>query len=80
MSQRMTGFLLVAPALAIVLFLFIVPLFGSITGAFHVGEDWGFGNFTKAFELYSSDMLFTVVIVTLSSALIALFPSLLADI
>lgn len=73
MSQRMTGFLLVAPALAIVLFLFIVPLFGSITGAFHVGEDWGLGNFTKAFELYSSDMLFTIVIVTLSSALIALF-------
>lgn len=72
MSQRMMGFLLVAPALAIVLFLFIVPLFGALTGAFHVGEDWGFGNFTKAFELYSSDMLFTLVIVTLSAALIAL--------
>ncbi|MFD1198859.1 ABC transporter permease [Brucella gallinifaecis] len=72
MSQRMTGFLLVAPALAIVLFLFIVPLFGALTGAFHVGEDWGLGNFIKAFELYSSDMIFTLVIVTLSSALIAL--------
>ncbi|MBC2885479.1 ABC transporter permease subunit [Ochrobactrum sp. CM-21-5] len=73
MSQRLTGFLLVAPALAIVALLFIVPLFGSITGAFLVSGDWGFGNFIKAYELYSSDMLFTFVIVTLSSLLIAFF-------
>ncbi|ERL99625.1 ABC transporter permease [Brucella intermedia 229E] len=75
MSHRLTGILLVAPALAIVLLLFIVPLFGgAITGAFHVSGEWGgTGNFTKAFELYSSDIIFTLVIVTLSSLLIALF-------
>ncbi|QFP65302.1 ABC transporter permease [Brucella anthropi] len=73
MSHRLTGILLVAPALAIVLLLFIVPLFGSITGAFNVSGEWGTGNFTKAFELYSSDIIFTFVIVTLSSLLIALF-------
>ncbi len=73
MSHRLTGFLLVAPALAIVLLLFIVPLFGAISGAFHVSGEWGTGNFTKAFELYSSDIIFTFVIVTLSSLLIALF-------
>ncbi|KAB2702260.1 sugar ABC transporter permease, partial [Brucella intermedia] len=39
MSHRLTGFLLVAPALAIVLLLFIVPLFGAITGAFDVSGE-----------------------------------------
>ncbi|MEN5249286.1 ABC transporter permease [Brucella pseudintermedia] len=73
MPHRLTGILLVAPALAIVLLLFIVPLFGAITGAFQVSGEWGTGNFTKAFELYSSDIIFTFVIVTLSSLLIALF-------
>ena len=73
MSHRLTGILLVAPALAIVLLLFIVPLFGAITGAFDVSGEWGTGNFTKAIELYSSDIIFTLVIVTLSSLLIALF-------
>ncbi len=47
--------------------------FGAITGAFYVSGGWGTGNFTKAFELYSSDIIFTFVIVTLSSLLIALF-------
>ncbi|MEJ5900114.1 ABC transporter permease [Ochrobactrum teleogrylli] len=72
MSPRLTGLLLVAPALAIVVVLFIVPLFGALTGAFYVSGQWGFGNFTKTFELYSSDILFTLLIVMLSSALIAL--------
>ena len=73
MPHRLTGILLVAPALAIVLLLFIVPLFGAIAGAFQISGEWGTGNFTKAFELYSSDIIFTFVIVTLSSLLIALF-------
>jgi ABC-type spermidine/putrescine transport system permease subunit I len=72
MSPRLTGLLLVAPALAIVVVLFIVPLFGALTGAFYVSGEWGFGNFTKTFELYSSDILFTLLIVVLSSVLIAL--------
>jgi len=73
MPQRLTGFLLVAPALAIVLVLFIMPLAGSVTGAFNVSGTPGLGNFAKAFELYSNDVLFTVVIVILSSLLIGLF-------
>ena len=72
MSPRLTGLQLVAPALAIVVILFIVPLFGALTGAFYVSGQWGFGNFTKTFELYSSDILFTLLIVVLSSVLIAL--------
>lgn len=73
MPPRMLGFLLVAPALAIVVFLFIVPLASSVAGAFDVGGAFSLGNFTKAFELYSGDMLFTLAIVTLSSGLIGLF-------
>lgn len=77
MSQRFTGFLLVLPALAIVVLLFIVPLFSSLTGAFHVPDaagagSWGLENFSKAFALYSGDILFTLIIVSLSTALIAL--------
>ena len=67
------GILLVAPALGIVILLCSVPLVSSITGAFDVGGSFSFGNFTKAFELYSGDMLFTLAIVLLSSALIGLF-------
>jgi len=73
MSVQLLGFLLVAPALAIVVLLFIVPLISSITGAFEVDGAFSFGNFAKAFELYSSDMLFTLTIVLLSSGLICLF-------
>jgi ABC-type sugar transport system permease subunit len=73
MPIQLIGFLLVAPALAVVLLLFIVPLVSSVTGAFDVGGAFGFGNFTKALDLYSGDILFTLVIVLLSSALIGLF-------
>jgi len=73
MPVQLIGFLLVAPALAIVFLLFIVPLISSMTGAFDVGGTFSLGNFTKAFELYSGDMLFTFAIVSLSSALIGLF-------
>lgn len=72
MPIHIIGLLLVAPTLAVVLLLFIVPLFSSITGAFDVAGSFGLGNFVKAFELYSGDVLFTLVIVTLSSALIGL--------
>lgn len=67
------GLLLVTPALVIVMLLFIVPLFSSITGAFDVNGSFGIGNFQKAFELYSSDVVFTIVIVLLSSLIIGLF-------
>ena len=72
MPIPLLGLLLVMPALVIVLLLFIVPLVSSITGAFSVDGRFGFANFQKAFELYSSDILFTVVIVSLSALLIAL--------
>jgi putative spermidine/putrescine transport system permease protein len=72
MPIPLLGLLLVMPALVIVLLLFIVPLVSSITGAFSVDGMFGFANFQKAFELYSGDIAFTIVIVSLSAVLIGL--------
>lgn len=66
------GLLLVAPALAMVGAMFVYPFLLSVASAF-TGPD-GFpstANFIKAFELYSTDILFTVLIVGLSTLLIA---------
>jgi putative spermidine/putrescine transport system permease protein len=66
------GLLLVAPALAMVGAMFVYPFLLSVASAFS-GPD-GFpstANFIKAFELYSTDVLFTVLIVGLSTLLIA---------
>ena len=70
-QSRLISFALVAPALLILFALFIYPLGFSLVTAF-VDESgaWTFGNFSKAFEFYSRDILFTVVIVALSTSLI----------
>ncbi len=73
MPRHMIGLLLVMPALAVIALLFMVPLGFSIVGAFQHDGGFGLGNFRKSFELYSSDMIFTIVIVSLSTALIGLF-------
>jgi ABC-type spermidine/putrescine transport system permease subunit I len=70
-QSRLISLALVAPALLILLALFVYPLGFSLVTAF-VDESgaWTPGNFYKAFEFYSRDILFTVVIVALSTALI----------
>jgi ABC-type spermidine/putrescine transport system permease subunit I len=66
------GLLLVAPALAIVALFFALPLGLPVVGAFQDREgNATLANVTKAYELYSTDFLFTVAIVALSSLLIA---------
>ena len=74
-QSRLISFALVAPALAILLALFVYPLGFSLVTAFVDGETgaWTLGNFAKAFGFYSRDILFTVVIVGLSTALIGIF-------
>jgi putative spermidine/putrescine transport system permease protein len=74
-QSRLISFALVAPALAILLALFVYPLGFSLVTAFVDGETgaWTLANFAKAFEFYSRDILFTVVIVGLSTALIGIF-------
>jgi putative spermidine/putrescine transport system permease protein len=74
-QSRLISFALVAPALALLFALFVYPLGFSLVTAFVDGESgaWTLGNFTKAFEFYSRDILFTVLIVALSTALIGVF-------
>ncbi len=68
------GLLLVAPALAIIAVFFALPLGLSVVGAFRDRSGvFTLANVVKAWELYSTDFVFTVAIVLLSSALIAAF-------
>jgi ABC-type sugar transport system permease subunit len=73
LSQRHLALILIAPGLVLVAALFLYPLGFSLISAFTTKEgaftlEW----FAKAFELYSTDMVFTVVIVFTSCALTAL--------
>lgn len=73
MPQRLLGLALVFPALATIVVLFAYPLAYSLVTAFQTEGAWGFANFVKAYELYRSDIIFTFVIVGLSTLLIAVF-------
>ena len=67
LSQRQLALLLIAPGLALVAALFVYPLSFSLISAF-TGPDGGFSlqSFGKAWELYSGDVVFTIVIVLAS--------------
>jgi ABC-type spermidine/putrescine transport system permease subunit I len=72
-QSRSLSLLLVAPALVVVLALFVYPLAYSLISAFtDKAGAFTFDNFNKAFELYLTDTIFTVVIIGVSTALIAL--------
>jgi ABC-type spermidine/putrescine transport system permease subunit I len=73
-NKTTAALLLIAPALAMVLALFVYPLGMSLVSAFTTknGEP-SLGNFAKAFELYGNDIVFTLVIVIASTALTGLF-------
>jgi len=77
-SERAFGLLLVAPALALVTALFLVPLGYSVASAFTTPEGLGLGNFVKAFELYSGDVVYTIFIVVTSTALTGLVATAIA--
>jgi putative spermidine/putrescine transport system permease protein len=70
-QSRYLSLLLVTPALIIVLALFVYPLGYSLISAFtdRAGNFTG-ENFSKAFEFYLTDTIFTVVIIGVSTALI----------
>src|SRR2546430_10281536 len=73
-DRRPLALLSVAPALAVVLALFVYPLGYSLASAFTApnGEP-SLENFVKTFDLYGTDIVFTVVIVAVSTAFIGLF-------
>src|SRR5712692_8455719 len=69
-DKRPLLLLLVAPALAMVLVLFVYPLSYSLVSAFtDRGGQPSLANLAKTFELYGSDILFTLVIVVASTGL-----------
>jgi ABC-type spermidine/putrescine transport system permease subunit I len=73
-ESRGLAILLVAPALALVIALFIYPLGFSVASAFTDPASGGLSlvNFHKAFELYSIDIAYTIFIVVTATALTAL--------
>ncbi|MBK9083209.1 MAG: ABC transporter permease subunit [Rhizobiales bacterium] len=66
------GLVLVAPALALVALLFLYPLGYSLLAAFTREGALSLDHFAKAIELYSTDILFTLVMVILATILIAI--------
>ncbi len=72
LSQRHLALILIAPGLVLVAALFLYPLCFSLVSAFSKDGRFTLEWFAKAFELYSTDMVFTVVIVVTSCALTAL--------
>jgi putative spermidine/putrescine transport system permease protein len=69
--SRLASFLLVLPALAMVLALFLYPLGLSLVSAFAAKDgSWTLANFAKVAELYTQDIVFTLVIVGVSTAMI----------
>jgi ABC-type spermidine/putrescine transport system permease subunit I len=71
--SALPGLLLVAPALAMVLVFFVLPLAASVTGAFATEEGRSLANFAKIADLYLPDILFTLLVIGLSTLLIAVF-------
>ena len=73
-APRWHGLALAAPALAVVGVFFIAPLAMSGVVAFRAKGGGGFTleHFSKAFDLYTTDLLFTLAIVLLSTVLIGL--------
>jgi putative spermidine/putrescine transport system permease protein len=70
-SSRLLPVLLVLPALALVLALFVYPLAYSLISAFAAKDGSAtLDNFAKVFELYTNDIIFTAVIVGVSTMLI----------
>lgn len=72
-ESRILPLVLVAPALVTVLALFVYPLGFSLVTAF-VDKAGAVTptNFARAFEFYANDILFTLVIIALSTALVGL--------
>lgn len=72
-ENRLTNLLLVAPALLLVVGLFLYPLGYSIAGAFLTKDGRGtLEGFLNVYQLYSTDILFTVVIIGIATILVGL--------
>jgi putative spermidine/putrescine transport system permease protein len=73
MQTRLLGLALVFPALATIGLFFLYPLAFSVASAFSTQAGWSSANFVKAYELYANDIVFTLIIVGLSTLIIGIF-------
>lgn len=72
-TGRWRAYALVAPALIVIALFFVLPLILSAVLAFrNKGGDFTFEHFAKAWDLYRTDLLFTIGIVLLATILIGL--------
>lgn len=76
--DRLGSLFLISPALMTILFLFVYPLGYSLICAFHGADGWTLQHLIKAFDFYSKDIWFTVVIVVISTVLIGLLSILIS--
>lgn len=80
--RNLIGLLLIAPAGALVLGLFVYPLGLSLVGAFGPSVEGGypapFGRFRNALDLYADDVLFSVLVIGLSVGIIAVLTVIIA--
>ena len=73
MSSSIKYLLLVAPAALMIAILFLYPLGFSLVSAFTApGQPFTLDHFRKVYALYASDVLFSLLIVLISVALLAL--------
>ena len=70
--NRAFPYLLLTPALFVVGAFFVLPLGFSVVGAFEGKDGPTLDNLGRAFGLYRTDLLFTLLIVAASTALIGL--------
>ena len=72
-ADRWVGLALLSPALAVILVFFVAPLAMSAVVAFRRKDGaLTLEHFTKSFDLYTTDLLFTLAIVVASTILIGL--------
>ncbi|MDE2791407.1 MAG: ABC transporter permease subunit [Paracoccaceae bacterium] len=78
--QGLAAIVLMMPALVTLCVLFLYPLGYSLLWAFRNEEQdtWTLANFAKSFDFYSTDIIFTVLIVTVSTVLIGVCSILIA--
>ena len=79
MSSSLKYLLLVAPAALMIAILFLYPLGCSLVSAFTApGQPFTLDHFRKVYALYASDVLFSLLIVLISVALLALLAIILS--
>ncbi|WP_166238528.1 ABC transporter permease [Paenibacillus turpanensis] len=71
--HRIAGTALVLPAILVVAVLFVYPFLLSFIGSFRVEDGYGLGNYAEVWELYRTDLLYTVWISLVSLTVLLVF-------